>query len=269
MFHRFRRRPSPAAAIAGLALFVALSGTAVAQSDILITSPNQLGSNVVTSPKIAQRAISTGHVLNESLSDVDLRDPQLKVRAVASGGQLPDSDGTSVRGSQGTYNVTFNASTLNAGNATPSDTLLNNNCAFTATSRDSLAMMTIAGPFNSAPNTVVVTAAFPNERVGRRADECGRQPVRHPRELLGSRDILRRPAEPSLSPRAPRCARGRPTVEPQAEPLTGVTPADRVALIAGPRRWCSVRPVGRRSAQAHVGSRYRLACGERSARDRP
>ncbi len=43
MLHRLRRRPSPATAIAGAALFVALSGTALAQSGIIISSPDQLG----------------------------------------------------------------------------------------------------------------------------------------------------------------------------------------------------------------------------------
>ena len=161
MFHRLSRRPSPATALAGVALFVALSGTAVAQSGVLISSPSQLGAGVVTAPAVGSNVISTNDVVNESLSDVDLRDPQLKVRGLAGGGQLDDSDGKSVRSSQGTYQVTFSANTLNAFGGGTSDTLLNNGCAFTATSRNRLAMMTIAGPFAGSPNTVTVTATFP------------------------------------------------------------------------------------------------------------
>ena len=89
--------PAPAAAIAAVALFVALSGTAVAQSDIIISSPDQLADNVVTGPKIAANAIFGVDIANGVVSDNDLDDPQLKVRGLGAGGQLVDSDGTSVR----------------------------------------------------------------------------------------------------------------------------------------------------------------------------
>lgn len=163
MFHRFRRRPSPAAAIAGVALFVALSGTVVAQSDIIISSPDQLGTNVVTGPKIAPNSIFGVDITNGVVSDNDLDDPQLKVRGLAGGGQLSDSDGKSVRGSQGTYNVTFDTKSLNSTAGDTGNTMLNNDCAFTATSRNRLA---IDGPFPNAPNTVVVTATFPTNTSG-------------------------------------------------------------------------------------------------------
>jgi hypothetical protein len=162
MFRRFRRRPSPAASIAGVALFVALSGTAVAQSDIIISSPDQLAANVVTNPKIAPNSIFGRHITNGVVSDNDLDDPQLKVRGLARGGQLRDSDGTSVRASQGTYNVTFDTRSLNSNPLDTDNTMLDGDCAFTATSRNRLAVMTIGGPFAAAPNTVIVTAAFPN-----------------------------------------------------------------------------------------------------------
>jgi hypothetical protein len=150
--------------IAGAALFVALSGTAVAQSGIIITSPDQLGPNVVTSAKIPSNEVRTGELANETVTDRDLSDPQLKIRGLANGGQLSGSDGTSVRIGQGTYRVTFDASALNAfrDDSPDSDTLLNNDCAFTATSRNRLAVMTIDGPFSATPNQVTVTAAFPN-----------------------------------------------------------------------------------------------------------
>ena len=88
------------------------------------------------------------------------------MRGLASGGQLSGSEGTSVRGSQGNYNVTIDVGALNAGDVGSPDTLLTENCAFTATSRNRLAMMTIDGPFAATPNTVVVTATFPTDRPG-------------------------------------------------------------------------------------------------------
>ena len=166
MLNRLRRRPSPATAIAGLALFVALSGTAVAQTDIIISSPDQLASSVVTGPKIASNSVSASDVAPEALGDTDLRDPQLKLRVLGNGSVLGGSDGTAQRISQGTYNVTFNASSLNANGGGTFDTLLNNDCAYSATSRNKLAMMTVDGPFAATPNTVRVTATFPQNVSG-------------------------------------------------------------------------------------------------------
>jgi hypothetical protein len=161
MFHRLRRRPSPATAIAAVALFVALSGTAVAQSDIIITSPDQLATNVVTGPKIAPNSIAGIDIANGVVSDNDLDDPQLKVRGLAGGGQLEDSDGKSVRTSLGTYQVTFDTKSLNSTDGDTGHTLLTDNCAFTATARNRLAMMSVDGPSAATPNTVTVRAAFP------------------------------------------------------------------------------------------------------------
>jgi hypothetical protein len=166
MFERIRRRVSPATAIAGNALFVALSGTAVAQSGILISSPDQLASNVVTSSKIASESVNSSDIVQEAVSDFDLRDPQLKVRALSNGSILPGSDGSVTRTSTGTYNVTFNAAALNAAGGGTSDTLLTENCAFSATARNKLAMMHVDGPVAGAPNTVRVEAAFPQNVSG-------------------------------------------------------------------------------------------------------
>lgn len=162
MFHRLRRRMSPATALAGTALFVALGGTAVAQSGIIVHTPDELASNVVTGPKIASNAVGTNDVFNESISDVDLRDPQLKVRVISSGATLPDSNGTAVRTSTGNYNVTFNVSTLNANGGGTFDNLLNNNCAFSAVARNQTSIMAVDGPVAGAPNTVHVRATFPD-----------------------------------------------------------------------------------------------------------
>lgn len=100
------------------------------------------------------------------VSDNDLGDPQLKVRGLSGRGQLRDSDGTSVHGSKDTYNVTFDTKSLNSGEGDTGHTLLTDDCAFTATSRNGLAMMTIGGPFVTSPNTVAVIAAFPSSSGG-------------------------------------------------------------------------------------------------------
>jgi hypothetical protein len=100
------------------------------------------------------------------VSDNDLRDPQLKVRGLSSGGVLSGSDGTSVRTSTGTYNVTFSDNTFNSGTDAPGDTLLSEDCAFSAVSRNKLAMMEVDGPFAATPNTVRVQAAFPQNVSG-------------------------------------------------------------------------------------------------------
>lgn len=173
MFHRLRRRPSPATALAGVALFVALTGTAAAQGVPvpIITSPDQMADRVVTEPKVATSAItgskiksssvSGSDIAPETIADSDLRDPQLKVRGLGSGGVLTGSDGTSVRTSTGTYQVTFNASALNALGGGTTDTMLNNNCAFSAVARNKMAIMEVDGPFSATQNTVRVHAAFP------------------------------------------------------------------------------------------------------------
>jgi len=168
VLHKLRRRPSPGTALAGIALFVALTGTAAAQGVPvpIITSPDQLASNVVTGPKIAQNAVSGTDIAQETISDNDLKDPQLKVRGLGSGGVLSGSDGTSVRTSTGTYQVTFNTTALNANGGGSIDNMLNNNCAFTAVARNKMAIMEVDGPFAATPNTVRVHAAFPQNVSG-------------------------------------------------------------------------------------------------------
>ena len=166
MYNPLRRRPKPATALAATALFIALGGTAVAQTDIIITSPDQMGSNVVTATKIASNSVFASDIANETVSDNDLRDPQLKVRGLGSGGVLSGSDGTSVRTSTGTYQVTFNDTALNANGGGSTDNMLNNDCAFTAVARNKMAIMEVDGPFSGSPNTVRVHAAFPQNVSG-------------------------------------------------------------------------------------------------------
>jgi hypothetical protein len=177
VFHRLRRRMSPATALAATALFVALGGTAVAQG-VIISSPDQLGPSVVTSPAIATGTVTSSDLASDSVfnseigpetvRDSELRDPQLKVRSLAGSlsGQLSGSDGTVTRVGKGQYDVTFDVSSLNASNAGGGDTMLNNNCAYSAISRNSLAMMEVDGPSTLSPNTVRVRATFPQNVSG-------------------------------------------------------------------------------------------------------
>src|SRR5262245_18610095 len=144
--HHVSRRLSPSLLIAIAALFVALAGSAVAATAVIITSPDQLGPDVVTGPAIAQNAISSTEVQPDSLTDLDFKDPQLKVRVLGDGAVLSGSDGTAKRVGVGTYQVTFDAIALNAKTSTVVDTMLNNNCAFTATPRGKLSWITVLGP---------------------------------------------------------------------------------------------------------------------------
>ena len=154
------RRLPPSVVIAIVALFVALAGTAAAS--VIVKSPDELGDNVVTGRAIAANSVVSSDVGQESLTDNDLADPQLKVRALAGGGVLGGSDGAVKRVSEGTYDVTFDAFALNANGKTSTDTLLNNECAFSATSRNKVAIMSVDGPIPGSPNTVRVRAAFPS-----------------------------------------------------------------------------------------------------------
>ena len=161
--HHVRRRLSPSFMVAIVALFVALAGTAAAA--VIIKSPDELGDNVVTGRAIASNAIASSDVLQESLLDNDLADPQLKIRVLGTSSVptvLPGSDGKVQRVSVGTYRVTFDDFALNANGKTSDDTLLNNDCAFTATSRNKQAIMSVEGPAAVSPNTVFVDARYPD-----------------------------------------------------------------------------------------------------------
>ena len=77
---RTSRRPSASMAVALVALFCALGGTALAQSGILISSPDQLGPAVVTGPKIATSAVNTTRILDHTVAQRDERNPSLRVQ---------------------------------------------------------------------------------------------------------------------------------------------------------------------------------------------
>jgi hypothetical protein len=103
--HHITRRLSPSLMLAIGALFLAFAGTAIAAGEI-ITSPDQIKDGVVTSPKIPP----------ESVSNLRLKDAQLKLRVRANGTSNGAGDGTVVRAPlepKGVYDVTFDANVLN------------------------------------------------------------------------------------------------------------------------------------------------------------
>ena len=95
--HLIPRRLSPSLIIAMIALFVALAGTATAA--VIITSPDQLASNVVNSPKI----------VDGSVSQSDERNPSLRAKIDRFGkviaGDVPG--GVVEHPKKGQYNVTM------------------------------------------------------------------------------------------------------------------------------------------------------------------
>ena len=112
--NRTSRRPSASLAVALVALFCALGGTAVAQSGILITSPDQLASNVVTAPKIAADAISTSKVLNRGILQRDEANPSLRVEIAKNGTVLGGDTGGGVQHVPGSnrYDIAFSSGDL-------------------------------------------------------------------------------------------------------------------------------------------------------------
>lgn len=100
--HFFPRRLSPSFVIASIAVFVALAGTAVA--DVIITSPDQLASDVITSPKIVDGGVQ----------QKDERNPSLRAKIDRNGkviaGDVPG--GVVEHTKRGQYNVTFSAGDL-------------------------------------------------------------------------------------------------------------------------------------------------------------
>jgi hypothetical protein len=151
--HHITRRLSPSLIVALMALFVALAGTAVA--DVIISNSSQIAQDVITS----------GHIKNEGISNVDLKDPQLKLRVRFDGTKNGNGDGTVVRAPlepKGVYDVTFNSPTLNGSTAKePPDTVVSENCAITATAR-SAASPPASGSLDAAPAVFKIRPVGPN-----------------------------------------------------------------------------------------------------------
>ena len=66
---------------------------------MIIDSPSQIAKNVITS----------GHLLNREVSQLDLKHPVLKLSVKEDGSVVDDDDGTAVRAGNGDYFVTFDA----------------------------------------------------------------------------------------------------------------------------------------------------------------
>ncbi len=80
MMKRLRPQlPSPAMVVAILALVVALSGSAIAA--VIVSSPSQLGKNVVTGKKIKKNAVTSKKVKDHSLLKKDFKSGQIPVGA--------------------------------------------------------------------------------------------------------------------------------------------------------------------------------------------
>jgi hypothetical protein len=126
--NRTSRRPSASLAVALVALFCALGGTAVAQSGILISTPDQLGPAVVTGPKIAASAVAGGAVRDRSIAQRDEINPSLRA-VVRKDGSVQAGDVSSVQHVKGSnrYDIPFSSGDLG-----PSGL---NSCAFAANPR--------------------------------------------------------------------------------------------------------------------------------------
>jgi hypothetical protein len=85
------RRLSPSFVIAIAALFVAMAGTAAAA--VIITSPDQLATGVVTNPKLANDAVTGPKIQARTVAQSDESNPTLRYSVAA--------DGTLVTGDMG------------------------------------------------------------------------------------------------------------------------------------------------------------------------
>src|ERR1044072_9230621 len=112
--HRKTRRPPASLAVAFAALFVALGGTALAQSGVLISSPDQLGPSVVTSPKIAPSAVTTADVLDHTIAQRDERNPSLRAKIRKDGTVLAGDIAGSIQHVAGSnrYEIAFSSGDL-------------------------------------------------------------------------------------------------------------------------------------------------------------
>ncbi len=125
---RPRRRPSASMALAFAALFCALGGTALAQSGIIISTPDQLGPAVVTTPKIAADAVTSAKIADQTVSQANERNPSLRASIQRDGTGAGDTGGgiDHVKGSN-RYDIGFTSSDVGQGGL--------DDCAFAANPR--------------------------------------------------------------------------------------------------------------------------------------
>jgi hypothetical protein len=149
MQHR-RGRFSPSLVLALVALFVALSGTALAAGEFVIDNPDQVAPGVITGLHIKQQAIGKP----------DLDDPYLKVRVNSNGTPFGSKNDLGAPGVQklgvGIYDVTFNSTTINGADGTFDETLFSKNCAIEATPVNAARQLYVQGPTLLRPDTVRV-----------------------------------------------------------------------------------------------------------------
>jgi hypothetical protein len=148
--HRRPRRLTPSFGLALVALFAALSGTAFAAADFVIDDPSQVAPGVITGLHVKQQAIGKP----------DLDDPYLKVRVAANGAELGNKNDLGFPGIQktgvGTYEVTFNSTTINGADGTFDETLHSKNCAVAATPVFAARQLYVEPPTPLRPDTVRV-----------------------------------------------------------------------------------------------------------------
>lgn len=151
---RVNRRVSPSFAVAVAALVAATGGSAVAAGE-LITSADQIASEVIDGRHIKPRSVAKG----------DLETPALRIR-VTSDGQLvgDDNDGTVQRRGTANYIVRFSAAALGDGSG-PRTPVALDRCAVVASPRDvrteTRGVTLQLSPRGSGSGIVLVTATKP------------------------------------------------------------------------------------------------------------
>jgi hypothetical protein len=133
--HHIQRRLSPSIVVAIIALFVAVTGTATAAT-VIITSPDQLASNVVTGPKIANHAVTANKLAAGATPNV------LSAKVDKAGQLIVGARAVSARRvAKGIYQVRFNRPVQN--------------CSITGTARETLALVEI----DRSPDPEVITVS--------------------------------------------------------------------------------------------------------------
>jgi hypothetical protein len=160
------RRPSPAMAVAFIALLAALSGTAIAlpgkntvdSGDLKknAVKASDIARNAVTGPKIRNGAVNGGKVQDNSLTGADINESTL--------GQVPSADRANAANSANTANTANSANTANRANsAADADTVVKSG-GFKALSEGESTTLFSRGPLSvvarcsaSAANTLAET----------------------------------------------------------------------------------------------------------------
>jgi hypothetical protein len=112
--HRFSRRPSPAMAVAFVALLAALSGTAVALPGKNTVDSGDIKKGAVKRGDIGRNAVNSGKVRNGSLTGADARDDSLTGTDVqeSSLGTVPSANAANSANTANTATQAGNADTL-------------------------------------------------------------------------------------------------------------------------------------------------------------